>query len=156
MEKLSEKIRRNPARGGAPNALFIQAAAEDLPREFDGLANRIHVNFPWGSLLRAVVGADAVVLSGIRRLCAPDCVLEVVVGIDPLRDHGEIDRLGLRALSPHYIEVELPSGYAAAGFEAVEIDPLRPDEWARLATSWAKRLRGNPGRTVVRITARAA
>ena len=33
LEKISEKIYRKPAKGGAGNVLFIQAAIEDLPAE---------------------------------------------------------------------------------------------------------------------------
>src|SRR5712692_3427130 len=51
LEKLSEKIHRRLAKGGVPNVLFLQAAVEDLPPELDGLADEIHIHFPWGSLL---------------------------------------------------------------------------------------------------------
>ncbi|HKS08585.1 MAG TPA: methyltransferase domain-containing protein [Pyrinomonadaceae bacterium] len=45
LEKISEKIYRKPAKGGAPNALFIQAAVEDLPAELNGVADELHVHF---------------------------------------------------------------------------------------------------------------
>src|ERR1043166_1451856 len=57
-QKNSEKITRKPAKGGAPNVLFIQSAIEDLPEELNGVANEVHVHFPWGSLLRAVATGD--------------------------------------------------------------------------------------------------
>src|SRR5688572_11197679 len=72
LEKISEKIHRKPARGGAPNALFVQAAVESLPAELDGVADEVHVHFPWGSLLRAVATGDPAALRGLRRLCAPN------------------------------------------------------------------------------------
>ena len=50
------QARRKPARGGAPNALFIVAAAEALPEPLTGIADEITINYPWGSLLRIVVG----------------------------------------------------------------------------------------------------
>ena len=52
LEKISEKIHRKPAKGGLPNVLFIQSSVEDLPAEFDGVADEIHIHLPWGSLLR--------------------------------------------------------------------------------------------------------
>ena len=36
LEKISEKIHRKAEKGGLPNALFLQASLEDLPRELDG------------------------------------------------------------------------------------------------------------------------
>ena len=80
LEKISEKIHRKPAKGGAPNVLFIQAAVEDLPPELDGVADEVHVHFPWGSLLRAVSTGDIEVLSNVRRICSPGALLEVVIG----------------------------------------------------------------------------
>ena len=70
LEKISEKIHRKPAKGGAPNVLFIQSAIEDLPDELNGVANEVHVHFPWGSLLRAVATGDVALLQNLRRICA--------------------------------------------------------------------------------------
>jgi 16S rRNA (adenine(1408)-N(1))-methyltransferase len=36
LQKISQKIYRKPAKGGAPNALFIQASVENLPEELNG------------------------------------------------------------------------------------------------------------------------
>jgi hypothetical protein len=58
LEKISMKATRNPAKGGLPNVLFIQAAIENLPEELDATADEIHIHFPWGSLLRAVISGD--------------------------------------------------------------------------------------------------
>ena len=104
LEKISEKIHRKPGKGGVPNALFLQSAVEDLPADLDGIADEVHVHFPWGSLLRAVAIGDAAILGKLRRLCAPGALLEVIVGIDPQRDRTEIERLGLPPLSDAYID----------------------------------------------------
>lgn len=154
LEKISEKIHRKPARGGAPNVLFVQAAVEDLPPELDGVADEVHVHFPWGSLLRAVASGERTVLDNLRRICAPEALLEVIIGFDAARDASEIERLGLGPLSIPFIDSVLVPRYRAAGFEVVERGVLAADEWARLHTSWAKRLRGNESRTVVYVIAR--
>ena len=146
LEKISEKIHRKPAKGGAPNVLFIQSAVEDLPEELDGVANEVHVHFPWGSLLRAVATGDVEVMRNLRRVCAEGALLEVVIGIDPVRDKSEIERLGIK---PEFINDELVENYRAAGFEIVETG-LRAASQS-LDTSWAKRLQ----RRVSFIVARA-
>ncbi len=46
LEKVSEKIHRNPAKGGLPNVLFLQAAIEDLPSELDEVADEYTFTFP--------------------------------------------------------------------------------------------------------------
>ncbi len=117
LEKVSEKIHRKPAKGGAPNVLFIQAAVEDLPSELNGVADEVHVHFPWGSLLRAVATGEIALLENLRRICAPGALLEVVIGLDPERDQTEIDRLGLTPLSIEFMDQQLAPNYQAAGFE---------------------------------------
>ncbi len=153
LEKVSEKIHRNPAKGGLPNVLFIQAALEDLPSELDGVADEVHVHFPWGSLLQAVATGDEKALRSLRRICAAGAVLEIIIGLDPERDRSEIERLGLQPLTSAYIEEELIPRYAAAGFEKLEGGVLAQTEWSKIKSSWAKRLKGSAGRTLVYIIA---
>ncbi|MGH9753794.1 MAG: methyltransferase domain-containing protein [Blastocatellia bacterium] len=141
LEKVSEKIHRKPAKGGATNVLFIQAAVEDLPPELDGVADEIHAHFPWGSLLRALALGDEMVLRNLRRVCAPDAWLEIVIALDPERDSAEIERLRISPLSLEFLETTLIPRYRAAGFEVVEYGSLPPSEWPQLQTSWARRLR---------------
>lgn len=155
LEKISEKIHRKREKGGAPNALFLQAPVEDLPSELDGVADEVHVHFPWGSLLHAVATGDPAVLLSLRRLCAPEALLEIVMGLDPDRDRSEIDRLGLPELTVSHIDTVLTPRFAAAGLEVLERGSLAPAEWGTLRTSWAKRLRGGGGRSVTYLIARA-
>jgi 16S rRNA (adenine(1408)-N(1))-methyltransferase len=156
LEKVSEKIHRKPAKGGLPNALFVQAAVEDLPAELDGVADEVHIHFPWGSLLRAVATGERTVLQNLRRICSSDALLEVIFGLDPDRDRTEIERLGLESLSIAAIDSALTPRYREAGFEVIERGFLPEESWPRLHSSWAKRLRGNAGRSVFYIVARAA
>ncbi|HVR99560.1 MAG TPA: class I SAM-dependent methyltransferase [Thermoanaerobaculia bacterium] len=156
LEKVSEKIHRKPSKGGLPNALFVQAAVEDLPAELDGVADAVHVHFPWGSLLRAAAAGERLVLQNLRRACSTGASLEVVLGIDPERDRTEMARLGLEPMSAAYIDSTLAPQYRDAGFEVMERRVLSDADWSQIHTSWAKRLRGSDSRSVFRIVARAA
>jgi 16S rRNA (adenine(1408)-N(1))-methyltransferase len=153
--KISEKIHRKPAKGGAPNLLFVQAAVENLPVELNSIADEVHVHFPWGSLLQAVATGDLSILKNLRRICSDDAMLEVVMAIDPDRDRAEIERLRLPALSVETIDRELIPSYAAAGFEVTERGVFASSEWPTITTSWAKRLRGNSARPITYLIARA-
>ncbi len=148
LEKLSIKATRKPAKGGLPNAMFVQAAVEDLPEEFNGTADEIHIHFPWGSLLKAVATGDADVLASLKRISAPGCVLEIIIGIDPVRDSTEIDRLGIPPLTPSYLLDQLSPRYTQIGFRVIECGTLDSDAWSGLETSWARKLQGNENRTV--------
>ena len=137
-----------------PNALFVQAAAESLPSELDGIADEVHVHFPWGSLLGAVAKGDGAVLGNLRRVCSAGASLTVIVGLDPERDRLEIQRLGLPALSLEYIDSVLTPRYKEAGFAVIQRGILSGSERTQVMTAWAKRLSGSD-RTVWRIVARA-
>jgi len=148
LEKISMKATRKIAKGGLPNVLFIQAAVENLPEELNAAADEIHIHFPWGSLLRAVVSGDENVLEALRRICAPECLLEIIIGIDAERDKSEIERLELPNLSNDYLENVLLPKYEAAGFEVLEKGSLNASKWSKLETSWARKLQGGSNRKV--------
>ncbi|HSK73637.1 MAG TPA: class I SAM-dependent methyltransferase [Pyrinomonadaceae bacterium] len=148
LEKISMKATRKPAKGGLPNVLFVQAAIENLPKELNSAADEIHIHFPWGSLLRAVVLGDENALSALRRICAPECLVEIIIGIDEERDKTEIERLELPKLSPDYLEKVLIPKYEAAGFETLESGILDSSRWSKLETSWARKLQGSSERKV--------
>ncbi|MBA3354533.1 MAG: methyltransferase domain-containing protein [Pyrinomonadaceae bacterium] len=155
LEKISEKIHRKPAKGGLPNVLFLQAAVEDLPSELDGAADEVHIHFPWGSLLGAVATGNESVLRNLRRICAADALLEILIGCDPVRDVGELERLGIPSFSLDYIDSLLAPRYAKGGFSIIERGALPQSEWASVQTSWARRLKGRAGRSLTYMIGRA-
>ncbi len=155
LQKISQKIYRKPAKGGAPNALFIQASVENLPEELNGIANEVHVHFPWGSLLRVVALGALNELGAIRSVCASNALLKVTIGLDWQRDSSEIHRLGLQPLSPDFLSGELYERYLAARFEIIEHTGIPPVDWPGLGTSWANRLQGRHTRKITYLLARA-
>ncbi|HEY3579652.1 MAG TPA: class I SAM-dependent methyltransferase [Pyrinomonadaceae bacterium] len=155
LEKISERIYRKPAKGGATNVLFIQAAVEDLPAELDGVADELHVHFPWGSLLRAVATGEVEVLRNLRRICSAGSLFEVVIGLDLVRDRSELERLEIPELSLQYIDEVLSRKYLAAGFEITERGILPASEWPEFNTSWAKRLQQSGNRPITYLIGRA-
>ncbi len=149
LEKISMKATRNPSKGGLANVLFVQAAIEDLPAELNAAADEIHIHFPWGSLLRAVALGEKDALCSLHRIAAPECLLEIVIGIDEERDRTEIERLAIPKISPEYLQKTLLPKYEAAGFETLGSGVLSPSEWSRLETSWARKLQSGANRKVV-------
>ncbi len=155
LAKLSMKATRKPAKGGLANVLFMRAAIEELPTELDRTADEIHIHFPWGSLLGAIATGDERVLRGLHRISAPGCLLEVVIGFDRERDQKEIERLGIKKFSVDFVRSELASRYEKNSFRIKEAGILNKTEWARLHTSWARRLSPNDARKVVYFIAEA-
>lgn len=155
LEKISMKATRRSAKGGLPNLLFIRAAVEDLPTELADTAGEIHVNFPWGSLLKGVATGHPRILCGLRRLSKPRALLRVVIGFDPDRDRRELERLKLADFSLDYVRSTLMSRYAESGWNMKDAGVLEKDVWTRLQTTWARRLSSNDAREVVYFIAEA-
>ncbi|HET8643873.1 MAG TPA: class I SAM-dependent methyltransferase [Vicinamibacteria bacterium] len=151
---LSELSRR-AFRARTPNLVYVRAAAEDLPPELGGIADRVTVILPWGSLLAGVACARPAVLHGIRRLCQPGAALTMVLGVDPARDQAEAARLGVPALDAAYLAGPLAAAYASHGFAVDSVRPLAREELARWPSTWARRLAHGRPRTVFEVRARA-
>ena len=153
LAKISEKIYRRADKGGAPNALFLQAAVEELPDELTGIADEVHIQFPWGSLLKAVATGDELILKGLRRLCRRGVRLEILIGVDVTRDAAELARLGLPDLSAKYLEQELVPTYEANGFAIEDCGMLSSTGWPEVESSWAKKLRRSAKRVLIYLHA---
>ena len=153
---LAEASRRAAApahRGGLPNALFVAAAAEALPAGLHGVADRVTVNLPWGSLLRGGLALDHAAAAGIACLAGPGASVELLLA------PSARDRL------PGDIAVErrlergcLAEDWRRHGLWLVEARPATPAELAATPTTWAKRLgltrTDTPDRTAWRIVLR--
>lgn len=116
---------RAASRHAGGNALFGRLALADAPGALSGIADRLTVLFPWGSLLDAVSGRDAAGLAKLRGTCRPGAAVRFLFEL---------------ASGPG----ELPRLLAEAGLDlqarAVEVDEARS-----LPTTWAKKL-GYSGR----------
>lgn len=148
LREASRRAGRKPQRGGAPNAMFVRAAADALPEELGGLASTLTVLLPWGSLLEGVARPDPSTLSGLRALLAPGGRLRVVLGYDA----GSDSLPGLAPLSRERLDAEVLPRYREAGFDAVASAMTIP-ELRALGTTWASRLAFGKQRPFWRIEA---
>jgi 16S rRNA (adenine(1408)-N(1))-methyltransferase len=134
---MAEASRRasSPARkGGLENARFVLAAAETPPAPLHGVGDLVTVRFPWGSLLRGVVGADDAVAAGVAGLVTTEGTLELMLapsGRDglagvPLDPDGLADAV-TRAFEPH--------GLRLVGSSAATAEEVRATH-----STWARRL----------------
>jgi 16S rRNA (adenine(1408)-N(1))-methyltransferase len=102
-----------------------------------GLAGSLTVHFPWGSLLRGVLGHDDAVLAGMAQLLAPGATGAALVSVVP--------RDGVPALPP---PDELAAAYARNSLSLVDAREATSAQVAASDSSWAKRLRAGTERPV--------
>lgn len=140
-EAVAEASRRaaaRPSRGGVLNAMFLYAAAETLPGELAGMADEITVNYPWGSLLRALAAPDVDVLTKLARLGRPGATFTTVINVQPLRNAAQVERLGLSGAALLHAPARLAADFARAGLERLRQTDVTAEP--PIATSWAKHL----------------
>ena len=135
---LAESSRRAaaPARtGGLANAHFIVAAAEALPAALCGVASRVTVTLPWGSLLRGCVGADDAVAERVAALVAPGGRLELLLA------PSARDGLPGVPLDADALCAAVAGTYARFGLNLDAARGATDEEIDASASTWARRLR---------------
>ena len=76
------------SRKAPQNALFVIANALSLPGELTNLADRVTINFPWGSLLSGLLTGDAALISGLFRIMRLQASLEISLNGGALAEQG--------------------------------------------------------------------
>ena len=150
----SRRAATTPAKGGHPNAVFVASGVELLPADLEGIADRVTVRFPWGSLLRGAIGVDPPVAASIAGLVRPGGSLELAVSI------VERDRLGARDASaveggeaepPEFDRLGRPfdaadverirAVFEGLGLRLAGVEPMSRTAVTAYGSSWARRLR---------------
>jgi 16S rRNA (adenine(1408)-N(1))-methyltransferase len=121
------------------NALLVVARAEDLPGELDGVVDEVTVHFPWGSLLRGMLTADARIAAGLARVTRPGAAVTALLSVTERESALDLP-------SPESITaLAMGEAYRRFSLELVEWRPAGEGEVEAARSSWAKRL-GVPAR----------
>jgi 16S rRNA (adenine(1408)-N(1))-methyltransferase len=131
---MAESSRRADRRG-PHNALFVAAGAAALAATpLAGQAHVVTVTFPWGSLLRGVLGRDEASLFGLASIVRPGGRVEVLASVVPADRVDGVDCLDA-SLRP-----VLADAWLAAGLRLTELRPAMAAEVAATGSTWARRL----------------
>lgn len=130
---VARRARRRREWGGAPNLVLVRSPAEALPVELRGVADEVYVQYPWGSLLRAVCGGDPDALAATAGLLRPGGRLHVLINTSALEGPPP----------------DLVAAYAAAGLRIIR----REVAAIRHRSTWAGRL--GQGRPLVTLCVEA-
>ncbi len=128
----------------------MAAGVEVLPAGLTGLADLVTVRFPWGSLLRGVLGVDTGVAASIARLVAPGGRLEITLSLVERDRHDTAgDAFGAADIE------RMTASFGALGLVLTEARRLSAAEVAAIPSTWARRLRAGDtwaGRPVWQVT----
>jgi 16S rRNA (adenine(1408)-N(1))-methyltransferase len=149
LREISAKTAKKPARGGLSNALFVMGSVEDLPGPLTGLADLLTINYPWGSLLRALVVPELEILEGLIAVMKPLARVSILFNYSVFEDPEYVARLELPQLSLSRVETELVPTYEERGL-AIEDVRLFADAEVPHRTSWGQHLvKGSKRKTLL-------
>jgi 16S rRNA (adenine(1408)-N(1))-methyltransferase len=141
---MAETSRRAARRAAVPNVLFVVASAEAPPSELLGLADEVRILFPWGSLLRGLLGHDERVARGIAALARPGARVSATISITARDGVGETSELDASAVA------ELGRALGPAGLRLTGSHRVDRDEVRATRSTWGRRLLGASGERPVR------
>ena len=147
LREAAQLAERKPARGGAPNALYIAASAETLPAELPELraaADWITIYFPWAALLKLILSGDPQVAEILNALAAPRARLSIVLNAEAAPE-------GFDRPTPQTVSKSLKSPLEVAGFRVTRSEWL--DAKSAPPTTWGGRLVKGSGRAMVSVEA---
>jgi 16S rRNA (adenine(1408)-N(1))-methyltransferase len=122
---------REASRKAPSNALYVIANALTLPWELDGMASKVTINFPWGSLLKGLLDGEHILLEGLLVISRPGATLEVRLNAGALAEAGyNLESGGARIRRALY----------EGGFDVDDLVWLDARELRQCPTTWAKRL----------------
>ena len=128
---------RRADRRGPSNALFVAAGVETLAGSpLAGHADLVTVQFPWGSLLRGILGLDGAgaALCGIAAVTRPGATVVVLASVVRSDGVSGLDRLDESARG------QIADAWCEAGLTLDCMRPATPAEISASASSWARRL----------------
>ena len=125
-----ENLRANSSRK-LPNALFVIASAQSLPKELNGLISHITINFPWSSLLESLLTGDHRLMNSLA------CISNSITAVDVRLNGGALAEAGtaLQAGTDQIYNNMLRSGWKINAPMMMNANALR-----NFPSTWAKRL----------------
>jgi 16S rRNA (adenine(1408)-N(1))-methyltransferase len=113
------------------NMLFIIASAQELPRELDGLADQVTINFPWGSLLESLLAGDSRLAEGLARMARTEAGIDIRLNGGALAEAGAGLETGTE---------QIRTNARAAGWQMNAAAPMAAPALRTYPTTWARRL----------------
>lgn len=116
------------------------ANVENLPDELTHIADKIYINFPWGTLLRGTVLVDELMWENIKKICKNNALVHIVFGYSIEHDRKEVERFNLPHLNESYVHNTMIFKFSSLGFKTTKIKKLNPLDLRNYPTTWAKKL----------------
>ena len=149
----SARAAKKPARGGAPNAVFLCMNVLEMPEGLEAFADVVYINFPWGSLLQAVARPFEENLHQFAALVKDDGILEQHINLHVFNDAEQRHNLGLPELDDAFLVDTLFPIYEKCGLKVKSHHFTPSGQKVDVASTWGGRLTRRSGRPTLSFTA---
>lgn len=146
----SSLAQRSIKKGGVNNARFVLSSIERLPDTVCDVADLITLNYPWGSLLSALVEPNDTVLEKIARMAKPGAQIRILLNWSVFENASYCERLGLPPLSLDDVPALLLC-YRDCGLDTLKFGLVDSNT---ATTTWGKKLVKGSNRAVLSIVLR--
>lgn len=133
------------------NLIYIITSIENMDDELNGLAEKVYVNFPWGSLLEAIVKDIPELLGKIALLGKKGAEYNFTFAYSTIHEPVEIEKRNLPILTDDYLKSKLSAIYKEVGLIIETCTNLKPQDINKFGTLWAKKLFLGKSRDVYNI-----
>lgn len=136
------------------NLIYIITSIENMDDVLNGLADIVYINFPWGSLLEAIVKDMPELLGKIALLGKKGAEFNFTFAYSTIHEPVEIEKRKLPLLTDDYLKLKLSEIYKEAGLIIETCTNLKPQDINKFGTLWAKKLFLGKSRDVYNIVSK--
>lgn len=133
------------------NTLFVVGSIEVYPEELSGVANKVLIILPWGTLLQSIVNLDGQALENIGSTIKNGGQLEIIFGYSQDAEPTEVERLGLNKLDINYIYSTMIPKFTMLGYKIDCVEKLTKKQLDQFETTWSKKLRFGQDRPIFHL-----
>lgn len=147
-QKQMQTFSKKSVREKLDNTLFVLGSIEIPPKELKSIADTVHVNFPWGSLLGNIVNTNPQAIKNISNLIKPRGELKIIIGYSHKAEPTEVERLNLDKINGDYIKEEISPAFEKENLKLNKVTTLLKKDLAKIESTWGRKLRFGQERNI--------
>ncbi|MBN1162540.1 class I SAM-dependent methyltransferase [Patescibacteria group bacterium] len=151
-EKQLQTYKKKINRKKLKNALFFAGSLEVLPKDFNYIANELHIVLPWGSLLMYIVKPEKEMIEKLSGLIKLGGTLVVVLGYSDKFEPKEVARLEIPEIDETLIDNTISLKFEEFGrLELKQRSTLKLNELKEIESTWSKKLSFGKNRPIYKL-----
>ena len=151
LQVASAKADKKPSRGGCPNVVFLCANVLEPMPELEAIADEIQWNFPWGSLMYALVQSDQEPMLNMIALAKKAATFKFYLNLYVFENETQRKDMGLPEVDARYVAKTLIPAWEKLGLICKRSEFIAADELKDHPSTWAGRLVRRSGRNSLLI-----